>query len=155
MIECTTLHGKKKMVEAEDLIMRPAAYGIVTHGNKILLINTKSTNKWFFPGGEIEKGEKIEEALRRELREETGIAVEAQRLFTVQESFFYYDPWDKAFQNISFIYICTPKTFLLSDSKNEKRDEAENPQWVEMNKLKPVDFQDWAGTVFQEYFTIV
>jgi mutator protein MutT len=151
MIECTTLFGKTKKVDAKDITMRPAAYGIVEHGSKLLLVNTKSTGKWFFPGGAIEQGELSKDALRREIHEETGIEVEIGELFKVHESFFYYDPWEKGFQNISLIYICQAKTFEVSDAYNEERDEAEKAQWINIGDLRPEQFQDFAGEVFQEY----
>lgn len=151
MIECTTLFGETKKVDAEDITMRPAAYGIVEHDGKLLLVNTKSTGKWFFPGGAIEQGEFSRDALKREIHEETGIEVEISELFKVHESFFYYDPWEKGFQNISLIYLCQPKTFEVSDAFNEERDEAEKAQWISMGDLKPGQFQDFAGDVFREY----
>lgn len=153
MIKCTTLHGDTKLVPAKSLVIRPATYAVITHENDILLVNTKSTGRWFFPGGEIEKGEMIHEALLREVREETGITVTIDKLLTVHESFFYYDPWDTAFQNISFIYRCTPEEFEVSDSKNEKRDEAEKPQWIPIPTLSPDDFQDFAKIIFSEFIT--
>jgi len=60
---CTTLHGESKEVDAKDITMRPAVYGIVEHDGKLLLVNTKSTGKWFFPGGAIEQGEMSKNAL--------------------------------------------------------------------------------------------
>lgn len=63
-VVCTTLHGETKEVDAKDIAMRPAAYGIVEHDDKILLVNTKSTGKWFFPGGAIEQGELSKAALQ-------------------------------------------------------------------------------------------
>src|SRR3989338_5351097 len=108
---CTTLHGETKDVDAKDITMRPAAYGIVEHDGKLLLVNTKSTGKWLFRGGAIEQGELSRDALKREIYEETGIKVETGELFKVHESFFYFDPWEKGFQNISLIYLCQPKTF--------------------------------------------
>ncbi|MGH9856380.1 MAG: NUDIX domain-containing protein [Acidobacteriota bacterium] len=131
--------------------MRPAAYGIVEHGGELLLVNTKSTGKWFFPGGAIESGELSKDALKREIYEETGIEIEIGELFKVHESFFYYDPWEKGFQNISLIYICQPKTFETSDAHNEERDEAEKAQWINMGDLQPEQFQDFAGDIFQEF----
>ena len=150
-VTCTTLHGQQKEVEAQDITMRPAAYGIIEHKGKLLLVNTKSTGKWFFPGGAIEPGELSKDALKREIHEETGIEVEIGKLFKVHESFFYYDPWQKGFQNISLIYLCQPKTFDVSDAYNEERDEAEKAQWINMSDLKPEQFQDFAGEIFQIY----
>ncbi len=37
--------------------------------------------KWDFPGGKIRKGENIEEALRREVFEETGLAITVEAFF--------------------------------------------------------------------------
>jgi 8-oxo-dGTP diphosphatase len=150
-IQCTTLHGETKEIDVKDITMRPAAYGIVEHDGKLLLVNTKSTGKWFLPGGAIEQGELSRDALRREIHEETGIEVEIGELFKVHESFFYYDPWDKGFQNISFIYLCQPKTFEVSDAYNEELDEAEKAQWISMGDLKPGQFQDFAGEIFREF----
>lgn len=150
-VTCTTLFGATKEVDAKDITMRPAAYGIVEHEGKLLLVNTKSTNKWFFPGGAIEQGEPSKDALRREIHEETGIEVEIGELFKVHESFFYYDPWEKGFQNISLVYLCKPTTFEVSNSYNEERDEAEKAQWVNITDLAPEHFQDFAADIFRVY----
>ena len=61
MIECTTLYGDKKLIRSDKLIIRPAAYAVIQHEGKLLLVVTKSTKKWFFPGGAIEKGERLED----------------------------------------------------------------------------------------------
>ena len=150
-VTCTTLFGEKKEVDTKDIAMRPAAYGIIEYDERLLLVNTKSTNKWFFPGGAIEKGEVSKDALRREVHEETGIEVEVGELFKVHESFFYYDPWEQGFQNISLIYLCQPKTFEVSDAYNEEYDEAEKAQWVSIDDLASDQFQDFAGDIFREY----
>jgi 8-oxo-dGTP pyrophosphatase MutT (NUDIX family) len=40
---------------------------------KIFLVNTRRTGEYYLPGGGIEVGERIEWALKREVKEETGI----------------------------------------------------------------------------------
>lgn len=52
--------------------------GIVTIGNEILLVKRKPGEGallWQFPGGSIEDDESVEEAVVRELKEETGVDV--------------------------------------------------------------------------------
>ena len=51
--------------------------GVITddHG-RALLIQRRDNGKWEPPGGVLELGESIEDGLRRETREETGLDVE-------------------------------------------------------------------------------
>ncbi|ANY75315.1 NUDIX hydrolase [Paenibacillus ihbetae] len=50
----------------------------IVHGDRVLLIQENKPlvrNKWSFPGGRIEKGESIQAAAVREVKEETGYDV--------------------------------------------------------------------------------
>lgn len=56
---------------------------------EILMIKRKKApakDLWGFPGGEIEFGETIEEATKREVKEETGFNVEVGKMLTVGEA---------------------------------------------------------------------
>jgi nucleoside triphosphatase len=53
---------------------------------KLLLVKSKrSKGLYVIPGGHVELGEKIEDALRREVREETGLEVTDVELASIQE----------------------------------------------------------------------
>ena len=62
-------------------IAAPAALTTSVHGlcfqdDKVLMINDKENRGWNIPGGHVENGENLEEALKRELREEAAVAVD-------------------------------------------------------------------------------
>jgi len=60
--------------------MEKVTAGIIEKDGKILIARRKSGKcvgaNWEFPGGKLEKGETLEECLKRELKEELDIEVE-------------------------------------------------------------------------------
>jgi 8-oxo-dGTP diphosphatase len=62
--------------------------GIVVDGDRLLLVRRASPpypGEWSLPGGLLEAGERLEDAVRREVREETGLEVEVLSLAGVFE----------------------------------------------------------------------
>jgi 8-oxo-dGTP diphosphatase len=54
----------------------PVTAAIIERDGRVLIGKRKAghfTGRWEFPGGKVEEGEKPEECLRRELREELGV----------------------------------------------------------------------------------
>jgi 8-oxo-dGTP pyrophosphatase MutT (NUDIX family) len=140
-IECTSIYGNKVPVPRSRLRLRAAVYGVIVHGGKVLLIRSRHGGRYYLPGGGIEVGERIEDALKREVREETGIEVEVEGFVHFCEDFFYYDPGDKAYHSLLFYYVCRPMTFDVSDDAQVDDEDAEQPRWVEMAGLQACDFQ--------------
>ena len=59
---------------------------VVIHEGKVLLIRRGKDplrGRWLVPGGTVERGETLEEALVREVEEETGLLVEPRALLGV------------------------------------------------------------------------
>ncbi|MEV6980891.1 NUDIX hydrolase [Sphaerisporangium sp. NPDC051017] len=65
--------------------MKVRVTGVVIEDGQILLLDqdTGTGRSWSLPGGKVEPGEPIGDALVREMREETGIDVEVGRLLYV------------------------------------------------------------------------
>ena len=60
--------------------------GVLVHEGRVLLIRRGKDplrGRWVVPGGTVELGETLEEALVREMEEETGLLVEPLEVVTV------------------------------------------------------------------------
>lgn len=108
---------------------------------------------WEFPGGKIEQGEKAEEALKREIREELATEIAVGRLLTTVCHDY------PQFHLIMYCYICTVVSGRLSlleheDARWLSPDELSSVKWLPADAevvelLKATDFHShptlWHG----------
>ncbi|HEX9897448.1 MAG TPA: NUDIX hydrolase [Dehalococcoidales bacterium] len=63
--------------------------GILIEDGKILIVKQEVSERrhWSLPGGELEYGETIEQCLRREIKEETGLDVKVKDMLYICDRF--------------------------------------------------------------------
>src|SRR5579875_2453907 len=75
------------MTEASEALrsapFRIGVYALIFDEGRVLLALRRDIDWWNLPGGGMEAGETVEEALIREVREETGLEVAVERLVGV------------------------------------------------------------------------
>jgi 8-oxo-dGTP pyrophosphatase MutT (NUDIX family) len=74
--------GKLRQIVGNRLLLVPSARAVIENSQgRILLQERRDMKIWGLPGGSADEGESIEECLRREVREETGLRVEAFEVY--------------------------------------------------------------------------
>ena len=111
---------------------------IIQKNGKLLMVGSRDFDYYYSVGGRIQFGESAEEAIRREVLEETGWALEIERLGFIHEDFFLCDSpskWGKPMYEIAFyFYMKTPEDF---EPRREKLN-GEGLEWVSPDTEKTI-----------------
>jgi ADP-ribose pyrophosphatase YjhB (NUDIX family) len=100
---------------------------ITNRAGQVLLVRThKWSDRWGIPGGKIQRNESSEEALRRELLEETGLAVDDIRFVLVQDC---VEPPEFE-RSAHFLLMNYVARVSQEDAEVRLNDEAEEWCWV-------------------------
>ncbi|MCL5091007.1 MAG: NUDIX domain-containing protein [Patescibacteria group bacterium] len=125
--------GNIKEIPVKDLKLRVSVYGILKQGDKFLVQRYPKINKYGIPGGAIELGETINEALVREFQEETGLIVKPVKLLEVKEDFFFH--LDKQAHSILLFYVVEKVSGkLLTENNGDDSDLAVFSSFEELKK---------------------
>jgi ADP-ribose pyrophosphatase YjhB (NUDIX family) len=105
---------------------------------KLLMVGNDRSDYLYSVGGRIKFGETAEEAIVREILEETGVKMEIDRLGFVHENYFYGDApanLGKPIYEISFFfYMKVPQDFApVSESFTEDQSK-EYLKWVSLDE---------------------
>jgi ADP-ribose pyrophosphatase len=110
--------------------------GVVVRDGSVLLIRRGKEplrGRWVVPGGTVELGETLEEALVREMEEETGLVVEPLEVLTV------FDRIERDGERVS--YHCVIVDFLCRWRSGEAKaaSDALEVAWAEPGDLEHFD----------------
>ena len=120
-----------------DVTVDAVVFGYdASEGISILLIKRKNPpfkGDWAIPGGFVDKGESLEDAVYRELKEETGIEVNyLEQLYTFGEP--DRDP-RKRIISVAYYGLVKPDAFVVHAA-----DDADDADWFKIDKLPPLAF---------------
>lgn len=139
MISCFDLEkGTTVEVPYEALVPRLAVYGIIIRGGNILLASTRYG--YSLPGGKIELGETLEEALAREIYEETGLVAHGIEKVGAGEDFYIY-PNDRVAYHSMFT-VCSCNEISGEVSINQFNDDeakySMKAEWVSLDDKEKI-----------------
>lgn len=135
-------------VACDQGILNIRAGAIIMKDGKVLMVGNERSDYLYSVGGRIKFGETAEEAVVREVFEETGVKMEIDRLGFVHENYFYGDApsnLGKLIYEISFFfYMKVPDDFApISESFTEDHSK-EHLKWVcvdEKTQIYPAFFR--------------
>lgn len=148
-VTCVDIHGKTYTVPTEQLHWRPSAYGIVIKDGAVLL--AKQHGGYDVPGGGIDLGETPEEAVLREIKEETGIVAKNPHLIDIHTTFFKIPlTRDHFVQSILLYYVCEYEggEISLDNIEEYEKEYSELAEWVPIDNF---DIQVTRGTISGTY----
>jgi 8-oxo-dGTP diphosphatase len=95
---------------------------------------------WSIPGGLLETGETLEEGVRREVREETGLRIEVVRFFELFERIMRDDCGRTEYHYVLADFLCRPL-----GGKLRAGSDVASVAWVRKARLK--DYKITEGTL--------
>ncbi len=127
-----------------DIRLRISVMGLFVNANTVLMIHKMTGPEpdcWDLPGGGLNPGEPIIQALKREIQEETGLVnVTVEGLLTIVEGFF--PNWHgQLLHSLNIIYQCAIEDNAVINSDSERRSHGDQEvgikgvQWLSIAEL--------------------
>ena len=120
---------------------------IILKDTRILMVRNYLSDYFYSVGGRIKFGETAEEAVVREVFEETGVRMEINHLGFIQENYFIGDSPSKIGKEVYelgyYFYMKVPEYFEPVCNSITEDDQTEYLEWVSPNEPR---------TIFPEFF---
>jgi ADP-ribose pyrophosphatase YjhB (NUDIX family) len=102
---------------------------------------------WSLPGGLVETGEKLEDAIRREVQEETGLRVQPLRMFEIFERIIR-----DADGRIEFHYVLLDYVCKVVGGEARAGDDVSRVEWATRAKLRNYRLTEGTLAVIERAF---
>jgi ADP-ribose pyrophosphatase YjhB (NUDIX family) len=106
---------------------------VIVHENRVLLIRRGTPpllGEWSLPGGVLECGETLREAVIREAREETGLVIETRDMLGVYERVIRAEDGRVRYHFVLIDFLCHP-----SDGELKAGSDAADVRWFTREEL--------------------
>jgi 8-oxo-dGTP diphosphatase len=116
---------------------------IIRQGDRLVLIRRgkePSRGLWTFPGGAIELGESLQEAARREAREETGLDVRIGEVATVVDNVVRDDAGRVRYHYVIVDFLAEPRGGTLQPGTD-----VSEARWFRLSELDGLEMTEKAG----------
>jgi ADP-ribose pyrophosphatase YjhB (NUDIX family) len=134
-----------------DLLMLPSVSGFVFDGSgRLLVARHGDVGLWAAPGGGVDPGERPEEAVVRELKEELGIVVEVRGLIGVYggPEFHTLYPNGHEVAYVIAAYACA----IVSGEPEPDTVEINDVRWASEPEVPALDLTAWMPVVAPQAF---
>ena len=144
-MKCKDFHSKEHDIPIEDFKTRASIYGLIFNEDKTKVLLVKHFDGYDYPGGGLKVGQSIEDALHREIEEETGydLNIPTMQLLSVSTDLFYHNFKKTAFQTILIYYTASLTSFDNKKGVQKSNSELQymgDAEWVSIDTLDSLRF---------------
>jgi 8-oxo-dGTP diphosphatase len=125
--------------------------GVVIHRGRALLVKRAHEplkGQWSIPGGLVELGEKLEKAVARELKEETGLTIEPVEIVAV------FDRIQRARRRVRYHFVIVDYYCRLKRGKLKPASDVLDARWARRDELSRYNLTPKAREVILQAFNL-
>ena len=109
---------------------------IIIHDNRVLMVKDNSHPYYYSVGGRVHLHESLEQAITREVHEETGVRFKVDRMGYIHENFFVLESTGESCHELSIYYYMRPIREYSSINKSFLEGDAEERlEWIPLSKI--------------------